>query len=212
VCRKPSLSWSFPAALVLAGLMVPLAVAQHAPSPTGGPNEVTISVKFTEERQGGKLTGCGLMFSQIVRDYADRDGGAVLIEGAVAIVQVKPQRWATWLKVCPSDLRHGKDGKFQPGPAFKPAYAYATIGGQSTVGKEHVADACPEEVGYCNGYTDVPLVGAMVQLPTTRRLTVAYQRHRPGIDVTTSIDLRPDDHSAEAPLDAYTDCNSSLLR
>jgi hypothetical protein len=190
------------------------AVAQHPPSVTGNtasPSAVTLSVEFAEERQGGRLTGCGIRFSQMVRDHADRDGGLVLIEGVIAITQASPKLLVTWLKVFPSDVSRGPDGKPRSRP-FKPTYAYATIGGLTTAGKERVADVCPAERGFCNGSPSDALLAAMVQLPASRSLVVAYQRHRPGIDVITTINLKPTDLSAEPALDAYENCNGDLLQ
>lgn len=200
--------------LLIMGLLAHQTDAQQRPSVSGSADTSdsrTISVKFTEERQGGKLTGCGLSFRQLVHDYADRNGGLVLIEGAVAIVQAHPKLLATWLKVFPSDLVKGKDNKLLARP-FKPSYAYATIGNLSTAGKEMIPDACVGEIGYCNGYADDALLAATAGLPQSGRLTVAYQRHKPGIDVSTPIDLTAHSMEEEEPYDAYLRCGYTLLQ
>ena len=169
----------------------------------------TLVVEFEEDRTAGILVRCHLAFVMLARDFVERDGAIVRVNGSVGLVLVNPKSLALWVRVFTADTTKQADGTISVRP-FKPAYAYATIGGRSTAQREVVRDICPTE-GYCAGFADANLLGATASLPFDRRLTISFLRSPGSMDVVNPIEFGLEGTPERRALDGYAACTSQLL-
>lgn len=170
----------------------------------------TADVDFEEDRVGGNLVSCHLTYQLFVRDFVKRAGGIVRVSGSIGLTLPKPKFLGLWVRFFTADATKKPDGSFSMRP-FKPAYAYATIGGLSTAHREMGVDICPKD-GYCAGISDLALVGAAGQLAIKQQLIIAFQRSPGSLDVSGTVEFGEPDTAGGRALERYSACTVQLMQ
>lgn len=166
------------AAVYLAMMLATPAVAQTA-SPT---QMVKVAPIVQSER--GKAHTCGIEYRMVVTDHAYKQGGSVALNGSISLMYSKGREPVVTLKLRSFDVEL-RDANVQL-IAFAPEYAYFSMGGASSAGKERIKFTC-EGGGFCAGYTDIPILEAAIGTMYGQPFKVAFSRIGGKTDVVAEV-------------------------
>lgn len=162
----------------------------------------THNVKANQKSERGVPIGCGLEFTQAVRDFSARQGGLVSLDVSIEIhILRQPSLGIFWtLKVVPRDVTFDRDMR----PifiTFNPVYAYVRSLKYSSVQRERSIEHC-ERGGLCLAFSDdvPPILEALL----SQSFFVSILRHNRAFDLHSSVDLSG--HQARSEQDALRGC------
>ena len=162
-----------------------------------------------EIRQGGKLTGCELIFWHTGDDHGSGRPEPVMLKGEFDIIAPADPRRAAWvLQLSPNDATMVA-GKL----AFKlftPIKAYFMLDdGSSSAGTEISSEQC--ELGGLCVLGQKNLVELMTNITLNTQIRVFYQRSRQSIDSEFVITMPSMDSEERKLITRFGDCVNTLL-
>ena len=173
----------------------------------------TIGVTANPAYADGKLTGCHLEFTALVRDWTYRNGAFLRVGGSIGILTTNNKPGVT-LKVIVHE-RDPSSGQFAPMP---PASAYFVSGAKTT--KSTLAGSYPSDTpGGLFSVFQLDPAGEMIMSGVTDgKITFAFARKLGGMDILVPIetdvaDIRSDGTRVRSPkiVDAFLGCVLPLL-
>jgi hypothetical protein len=169
---------------------------------TGGGQATLVNLDFTERTVGGRLDACELVYLVAFKDYIYRNGGLVVLRGAINISALTGTKKAPGilLKVTPFDDASGT-------PQLAPInYAFITSDGQSFAGSE-LATGKAEDGGLLVAFSlldNMPLFAAL----TGGKFEINFNRRPNASDVKVPVNFLRDKPKV---MISFGNCMNKLL-
>jgi hypothetical protein len=146
----------------------------------------TIRLEAHEQRQAGKITGCGLLFTHLFPDNAYRNGGMVLVNGGIEVMFFD-KRMVWTIKIHPNDVVQKNIGKNLDISGFTPTHAW--INGGEFDSSRYEVNRTKGEDGSFIAAGGEGFFEAVELIMAADRLRFGFQRITGGIDATTEAIL-----------------------
>lgn len=170
-------------------------------------------VATTPQFQSGALIGCQMTFVVVLRDFQYKQGGYVIVNGGVALMQTKGSLGQT-LKVVVEDVNPGS-GNLIPAA---PTSAYLIDGYKTS--KDAIVGSFSSDIpgGIFVVFDGSKTFESLLNSITQNKLLVAFAREADGADVQFKVDVNVEQtdengkriHS-DKPVTRFLDCTSKLL-
>lgn len=175
----------------------------------------TVDVYFQPVSSDGKLDGCSLVFTSLVRDYATQRGAQVIVNGSVAIRKLQGDNLFFSGKL--GTRLFSSQNQWQA-----PAHFFFSTANRSTAGVAKIAESDTPGYKLLLAPMGTELIKLLGEMGESGQFTAGFNRRDGGQDVTTIIKLNvalrkgPNGNagtviSEETPRDFFG-CLSKLVR
>ncbi|HEV7339938.1 MAG TPA: hypothetical protein VGO06_28480 [Bosea sp. (in: a-proteobacteria)] len=173
----------------------------------------TMSVSYSPTFSGGSLSGCGIEFNALVRNFAVRSGAYEKVTGSFGFMMAN-RTIAPVLKVVVHEIDRATMA-LSPAP---PKRGYVVAGAKSNFASLHASYPSDTPGALFSIFKIEPTTSMYFEALAEGKLTIRYGRTPSGVDVPLALDLSvietKDDGQrvkSAAPVNDMLSCMSSLL-
>jgi hypothetical protein len=142
----------------------------------------TVDVYFQQLSSDGKLDGCSLVFTSLVRDFATQRGTQFIVNGSIAIRKLGPEQLMLTGKLGTRPFL--AQNEWQP-----PAHFFFATSNRSTAGRAKIADSDTPGYKLLLAPMDTELIRFLEELGKSGQFTAGFNRRAGGQDIATPIKL-----------------------
>jgi hypothetical protein len=142
----------------------------------------TVDVYFQQLSSDGKLDGCSLVFTSLIRDYATQRGAQIIVNGSIAIRKLGPEQLMFTGKLGTRPFLAQNEWQ-------APAHFFFATSNRSTAGRAKIAASDTPGYKLLLAPIDAELIGFLEELGKSGQFTAGFNRRAGGQDVATPIKL-----------------------
>ena len=143
------------------------------------------SIKYIENKNKGKVEGCGIEYVVAGQDIADAQGGLIILNGSLTLIFTGDQMFYAF-KVIPSDVELNSDGTMKQREPFDISHAYlSTPSGDVHPAQETISEC--ELGGLCAAFHTADQFNAIAKMLAAMDFSIAYTRTGSRRDVFVPI-------------------------
>ena len=181
---------------------------QHLSQTIGG-DSVLIDFTIDPYRRQGKLYGCGVSFSGLMKDWAYRNNELVIVNGSVSFLAPEGRMPYVLLRLALVDLKNDTMVLMRPTSVN---YAYLRSAELNLAGKEWSLEGALDDVqGIFRSFVYLAEGNIVAQVFGPGPLNIAFNRAEAGVDLEFELNMLSQPNFPQW-VSCYTDLMAELLR